>query len=103
MQYSTVRRLSLAGYGCDFVSPIILRLLKCRDVGRADALDERKVVCLPYFHDVSHHLKALAGKFGVTVVLKPNFRLDWLTPFLAERSGCSKNYREPSVSCVTLV
>lgn len=60
---------------------------------------KRKIVCLPYFHYVSHNLKAIAGKFGVTVVFKPDFRLDRLVSFLSRRSGCSKRHREPSVPC----
>lgn len=58
------------------------------------------VVSLPYFHDVSHNLKALTGKFGITVIFKPDLRLNRLTPFLAEKeSGCSNNHKESSGSC----
>ena len=54
---------------------------------------------MPYFHEISHNVKACAKKFGVEVVFGTDFKLGNLTPFLTEKKGCQKAHREKSVRC----
>lgn len=44
-------------------------------------------------------MKALTAKFGVRVVLKPDFRLDRVTPVSLQDISCNKNHRDCSGDC----
>lgn len=52
---------------------------------------------IPYFHDISHNLKACVRQFGVDTVFSSDFRLNKLTQFQTGVSECKKAHREKSV------
>ena len=58
-----------------------------------------RVVCIPFFHNFSHNLLAVAARFRVKVVFTSDFKLNRLTPFVGGAQGCQKRHREAAVHC----
>ena len=58
-----------------------------------------KRVVLPYFHKISHNIKALASRFNVGTAFSTDYRLSRLTPFASTVSGCAIKHREKDVEC----
>lgn len=92
-------RLSSAKYSRDFASSVIYRWLTSSNGSRNTTVEKGNVKGLPYFHNVPHNLKALAAKFCVRVMFKPDFRLDRLAPSSLQEIACSKYHRDCSVGC----
>lgn len=55
-------------------------------------------VVVPFFHAISHNLKAVASKFNIQLVFSNDFRLDRLTPFTGQKPTC-KSHRAPVLPC----
>ncbi|XP_040064250.1 uncharacterized protein LOC120838403 [Ixodes scapularis] len=91
------QRLMNAGYEEDFIARQMT--LMNREKEKAEEKSRNRIAVMPYFHTVSHNIKACAKKFGVNVVFSSDFKLGNLTPFQREKKGCQKGHREKSVPC----
>lgn len=89
-------RLQNAGYEDTFIR----RQLTIQLTGKQNkqVLNSRRAV-IPYFHDISHNLKASAKKFGIETVCTADFKLCHLTPFESGQKKCQKEHRDKSVPC----
>ncbi|XP_040067690.1 uncharacterized protein LOC115312851, partial [Ixodes scapularis] len=90
-------RLVMPGYGEEYIKRQIA--LQCREKKEKTQEIRNRYAVVPYFHEVSHNLRACAKKYGVDVVFSTDFRLDRLTPFETAQRGCQKAHREKSVPC----
>lgn len=52
------------------MSSVVFQLVTFAKRQPVEGLDKSKVVCLRYFHVVSHNLKLIVSRFGITVVFK---------------------------------
>lgn len=59
----------------------------------------KKVAVVPYYHSVSHNLKASAHRFGVDVVFSSDYKLNRMTPFFAPPKECRRQHQDRSVAC----
>ncbi|XP_040070735.1 uncharacterized protein LOC115331401 [Ixodes scapularis] len=90
-------RLEDAGYDKVFIT----RQLSPSFGSRNGTTRERskKVAVVPYYHSVSHNLKASAHRFGVDVVFSSDYKLNRMTPFFAPPKACRRQHQDTSVAC----
>ncbi|XP_040071196.1 uncharacterized protein LOC115320437 [Ixodes scapularis] len=91
------KRLINVGYKDSFIKRQLEIVIK----GRREKEQGKRTgfAVIPYFHEISHNLKACAKKFGVDTVFSSDFKLSRLTPFQTGANNCRKNHREKSVDC----
>ena len=104
-----VTRLSDAGYPLHVLTAVAGSMLKkakevdCNTVEHVTH-ERKKVVVLPYLHNISHNLMKIAKRVGVDVVLSAPLKLSSLcarvNAGVRKPRGCNKKHREPFVSCV---
>ena len=90
-------RLEDAGYDSVFIKRQLELQQKAKQ--RPEKETKRHYAVIPYFHGISHNLKACAKKFGVDVAFKSDFKLNRLTPFQTTQKVCPKAHRDKSVDC----
>lgn len=89
-------RLEDAGYEEAFVSRQLAIEVSGKKVGRSG---RNRSAVVPYFHEISHNLKACARRFGIDVIFSSDFKLSRLTPFQKAEAECPKKHHERSVPC----
>lgn len=85
-----IRRLISAGYSQKLILEKLVSSFTVRQSNRPESV---RTVVLPFYHRVSHNLKAVCNKQNVRVVFSNAYRLDRLTPFSKSCSDCGKNHR----------
>uniref|UniRef100_A0A147BDN4 Putative reverse transcriptase n=1 Tax=Ixodes ricinus TaxID=34613 RepID=A0A147BDN4_IXORI len=93
------KRLISVGYDDSFIKRQLELFIKGRR--ETEEKSRNRFAVIPYYHDISHNLKACARQFGVDTVFSSDFRLSKLTPFQTGVSECKKAHREKPVSCET--
>ncbi|XP_042144221.1 uncharacterized protein LOC121834568 [Ixodes scapularis] len=93
------RRLNSAGYQDEFVGKQLSVKFadKCR--GEPKQRPKHRTTVIPYYHKISHNLKACAKKFDVDLVFSSDYKLSKLTPFHKSVRECTKMHREKSIPC----
>lgn len=91
------KRLRGAGYEEEFIRRNLD--VHTKEKKEREDTSRRRMAVIPYFHGISHYLKACAKQFGVETVFSSDFRLSRLTPFETEVHECRKGHREKSIAC----
>lgn len=92
-------RLVEAGHHQDVISSVMLKVLRKFSSAPVEKPVVKNVVCVPYYHGISHNLKSVAKRFGVNLVFKAQHKLESLTPFSGGRQGCLKKHQNPDLTC----
>lgn len=97
---TTLHRLLDAGFNDDIINEVMRSLSKGKKEAKKVADGSSRRVVLPFYHGVSHNIKAMAQKFGVSTVYRNDIRLSRLTPFIKEKNGtCQITHKEMTVPC----
>lgn len=85
-----VDRLCDAGYSRHVIDKMLLKqFFFARSAREAPGTS----VVVPYYHKLSHNLKAIADNHNVKLLFRNNYRLDRLTPFSKASVECGINHR----------
>lgn len=103
---SQVSRLCAAGYPMQLLTAVAGSLLKKCNTGNRKVTSQtprKKVVVVPYMHNLSHNLKKIGKRVGVDVVFSAPLKLSGLCARVnnstQKRYNCSKKHRDQFVPC----
>lgn len=91
-------RLTAAGYPQHLVSAVCVRLLQKQKTGSNEQRRKEKmrVHVIPYHHGLSHNLKKVAARYGLSVVFSAPCKLSKVCPMMKPRVNINKCKKEHS-------